>query len=89
MVTIRDNRRNEILGFHWDPISTGTRPYPHLHVGSSIIDNQHRIFRGRFSRHHIPTGFVGITAVVRFLIEELEVVALRNDWESVLGIEGI
>jgi hypothetical protein len=33
---------------------------------------------------HLPTGRVSIEAVIRFLIEDLEVAPLRDDWRAVL-----
>jgi hypothetical protein len=33
---------------------------------------------------HLPTGRVSIEAVVRFLIEDLDVVPRRRDWSAVL-----
>jgi len=50
--------------------------YPHLHV-ETRLDVVAR-------KHHIPSGRVSLESVVRFLITQLGVTALRADWETTL-----
>jgi hypothetical protein len=37
------------------------------------------------SRLHIPTGRVSFEQVVRFLVDDLEVVPQRHDWRDVIA----
>lgn len=64
----------EIVSWHWHPT---TRPDTHIHIGdwSQVA--------GR-SRHHVPSGRVSFEHVVRFLIEDFDVVPARPDWDAVL-----
>ena len=80
-----DNHRAETLAFHWerDP-HPGSRAYPHLHVGSTVIDTGHALFGSTFSSLHIPTGWITIEHIVRFLIEDLDVIPNRSDWDDTL-----
>lgn len=60
----------EVASWHWHP--SENTPRPHIHVG------------GEHKRLHLPTGRVTFEAVVRFTIEELDVVPERDDWSTVL-----
>ncbi len=73
---IRDEAEREIIAYHWDPEGLGV-PHPHLHLRrlTAPID---------LSKCHIPTGRVSLEAVVRFLIAELGVTPLREDWQPLL-----
>jgi hypothetical protein len=75
-----DQSGDLIAAWHWHP--TTTRPddksqWPHLHAhGARETLALHKL--------HLPTGRVSIEAVVRFLIEDLDVTPQRSDWERVL-----
>lgn len=85
MYSIFDNRLREVLGFHWQPNpSSGTRAYPHLHIGSRVIDTSDPTFGKSFSSLHIPTGLIAVEDVVRFLIEEMQVIPLHDGWLQVV-----
>lgn len=76
---LRQSNGPEILAFHWHPnVGRGQIPSPHLHLGlpTASIDIG--------GKRHIPTGRVAIEAVVRFLIQEVQVRPLRADWQDVL-----
>lgn len=73
----------EIVVFHWHPGGVGI-DWPHLHVGSLLVDSsQHDIGR-RFSRLHLPTSRVSIEQVVRALITQFDVTPIRSDWQTIL-----
>lgn len=83
--SIYDNQHRELLSYHWQANpSSGTRAYPHLHVGSRVIDTTNPIFGKRFSALHIPTGHITVGEVVRFLIEEMQVIPLHRDWLRII-----
>ena len=76
----------EILSFHWTPEdSPPNRTFPHLHIGSVMLDADAHPLSKRFSKAHIPTGRVSVEAVVRFIIEECEVEPLRSSWREILA----
>jgi hypothetical protein len=51
--------------------------WPHVHAyGARDNLTLHKL--------HLPTGRVSIEAVVRFLIEDLDVVSRRDDWRIIL-----
>ena len=68
----------ELIAFHWHPGRAGQPEYPHLHVDGA--PGPVTIAR----KNHVPTGRVSLESTVRFLITELDVQPLRDDWESVL-----
>lgn len=76
----------EIFTYHWKPESTTTplEREPHIHLGSSVVANDVVLMRKQFSKLHIPTGRVSIESVVRFLIGEIKVQPIVNEWETVL-----
>lgn len=69
-----------IATFHWHPVSRlagDEMRWPHVHAyGARDNLTLHKL--------HLPTGRVSVEAVVRFLIEDLEVVPRRDDWHDVL-----
>lgn len=79
---VLDEDGAEVLVFHWDP--RGVRDFPHLHVGSVLLDPQRHHLGKAFSTLHIPTERISIEHVIRMLIEELDVRPVRSDWERVL-----
>jgi hypothetical protein len=74
---LADSRDQLIAAFHWHPEGSGraTRPHVHVHGHHDTVD-LHKL--------HLPTGRVPIESVVRFAIEDLNVVPRRSDWERVL-----
>lgn len=70
----------EVLAFDWHPDGRSSVTTPHVHVHSEGT---------RLSRkHHIPTGPVSLASAVRFLIAELGVAPVWDDWQTVLQAEG-
>ena len=65
-----------LFAWHWHP---DTRPDPHLHIGVEHPDIED------LPRLHVPTGRVSFEEVIRFLISELDVVPLRDDWGETLA----
>jgi hypothetical protein len=74
---ITDAEGELIFAFHWHPEGSGRATWPHLHANGS-----HPAFS--LERLHPPTGRVSIEAVVRFLIEDLDVVPRKEDWRIIL-----
>jgi len=77
---VRNHHRNRIAAWHWHPSTRqgdDQAPGPHIHAyGAHETLTLHKL--------HLPTGRVSIEAVVRFLIEDLDVVPLRDDWRAIL-----
>ena len=69
-----------LAAWHWHPMSNlseDASPWPHLHAyGARDTLTLHKL--------HLPTGRVSLEAVVRFLIEDLDVAPRRTDWRAVL-----
>lgn len=80
IATRREPDPVEVFAWHWHPSRTPQRAYPHLHVRS-----EHRLLGLALKNLHIPTGRVSFEEVVRFLIDELRVVPVRDDWQEVIG----
>ena len=78
---VRDANGELIAAWHWHPTTARTDDqirWPHVHAhGTRDNLTLHRL--------HLPTGRVSIEAVVRFLIEDLEVVPRRDDWNDILS----
>lgn len=66
----------EILSFH---LHVGQPGSPHLHIGSGAGP-----LLPPLQRAHVPTGFVALEQVLRFLIEDFGVRSLRPDWRAIL-----
>ena len=70
-----------IVAFHWHPVGSGRVTWPHLHAyGQHPSVELHKL--------HLPTGPLSIAAVVRFLIEDLDVLPRRANWDQILGRHG-
>jgi len=67
-----DEEGGELVCWHWHQGMTSWCQWPHLHA--------------RTPRHgdHIPTARVAFEQVVRWLIVEADLPALRHDWAEVL-----
>jgi hypothetical protein len=73
---IRDHADSVVLAFHQHPTS-GRVTWPHLHAyGTNESVELHKL--------HPPTGTVTAGSVVRFLIEDLDVLPRRPNWQAVL-----
>jgi hypothetical protein len=77
---ISDERDDLIAAWHWHPSTTQTDDqirWPHVHAYGA---------RDRLTLHkpHLPTSRISIEAVIRFLIQDLDVVPRRIDWDSTL-----
>jgi hypothetical protein len=69
-----------IAAWHWHPATTradDVSQWPHLHAYGAPDPLT-------LNKLHLPTGRVSLEAIVRFVIEDLEVVPRRSDWASVL-----
>jgi hypothetical protein len=75
-----DERDDLIAAWHWHPMTQlagDDAPWPHLHAyGARETLTLHKL--------HLPTGRVALEAIVRFLINDLEVVPRRADWRALL-----
>jgi len=75
---VTDADRNRIADFHWHPAESGRVTSPHLHAyGRHGSVDLHKL--------HLPTGPLSVASVVRFLIEDLDVVPRRADWDRILA----
>jgi hypothetical protein len=74
---IADADGTPIVAFHWHP-DRGRATWPHIHA----YGDHPSVYLDKL---HPPTGRVSIEAVVRFLINDLDVVPLKEDWEQILA----
>jgi len=73
---IADQNDALIVAFHRHP-GAGRIGWPHAHAhGAHELASLHKL--------HIPTGRLSLEAVVRFLIEDLDVVPRRTNWREIL-----
>lgn len=86
-----DQTGTELLAWHYEPDAATRGPdHPHLHVSADITartpggtDTVYGL-----DKRHLPTGIIGLTAVVRSVIEEFGAAA-RPDWpERLMRAEG-
>ena len=75
-----DSDGREVLAYHWHPRGNSPVATPHLHLEQGA-----RVGRPEVRDAHLPTGDVSLNAILRVLIEEMDVRPLRPDWESVLA----
>ena len=73
---VHNGHQREILAYHWHP-NVGPK-YPHLHL--SKASNITTVL----SKKHIPTRRIALEEMLRFLIEELGVKPLRDNWSQTL-----
>lgn len=76
----------ELLGYHWHPSGVSAVREPHLHVFrplSSRTDSEKQ--DGRLDGVHLPTGVIDARDFIRFLILELAVEPVREDWRRLLN----
>lgn len=82
LYSILDADRNDLIGFHFHPeLNEDPVQYPHVHV---YADADKRFSFLNLHRRHIPSGRVALEDVIHWLIDELKVKPLREDWEKVL-----
>jgi hypothetical protein len=75
---LHDEKQREMLAFHWHPDTEGQKiPHLHLYAASNIAT--------LLAKVHLPTGRITLEQFLRFLIVELDVKPIRNDWERVLA----
>lgn len=74
---LADSRDQPIVAFHWHPENSGRVTRPHIHV-SGVHETV------ELRKLHFPTGQVSLAAVLRFAIEDLNVVPRRSDWQALL-----
>jgi hypothetical protein len=77
---VADESDEVIAAWHWHPTSgqgDDRADWPHLHAYGS---------REKLTLHklHLVTGRVSIEAVVRFLVDDLDVVPLRDNWREIV-----
>lgn len=68
-----DEHGRELASWHLHPEGRSRETRPHLHL-------QH----GPLARAHLPTGHVALAAVLRVLLDALEVRPRRSNWRAVL-----
>ncbi|MGC4104783.1 MAG: hypothetical protein QM753_00320 [Thermomicrobiales bacterium] len=72
---------NEILTYHWaSEAAPPQRTYPHLHIGSCILNDAYRTKPASFPKLHIRTDQIPVAAFILMLIEEFGVSPLRSSW---------
>lgn len=70
---LQDQDDRELAAWHWHPVGRSKERRPHLHVGD-----------GPLTGLHLPSGRVGVEAVLRLLLSELDARPQRSNWEQVL-----
>lgn len=71
------------MTYHWTPNDPNAkRTWPHLHVGSALIDPEARREPWRFQKTHLATGPMHAPAFVRMAVEEFGVQPVVLDWEA-------
>jgi hypothetical protein len=73
-------REQEVIAWHWHPLTTPDRPAPHMHVRSELP-----VLGVTLAKLHIPSGRVSFEEVIRFLIEDFQVEAARDGWRTIIG----
>ncbi|MGH2561244.1 MAG: hypothetical protein ACRDJH_19415 [Thermomicrobiales bacterium] len=82
---ILDTEEQEILAYHWHPVSISPVAHPHLHLTHRA--RPFELSSGRriaLAEVHISTGFLTLADIVRLLITEFDVEPRRSDWAAVL-----
>ena len=80
--SILDEAKNDLIGFHYHPeLDDDPVLYPHIHV---YADADKRFAFFNLHKRHIPCGRVALEDVIEWMIVELKVKPLRDDWMDVL-----
>jgi hypothetical protein len=78
---VADERDDLIAAWHWHPATVEQEDrahWPHVHAyGDRETMTLHKL--------HLPTGRVSIEALVRFLIDDLDVTPRRTDWRAIIN----
>ncbi len=77
---VMDADAKEILAYHWHPTGQGPFISQHLHIGYGAM-----LGREEFQNAHLPTGYVSVVDIMRFLIRDFGVSPRRGEWESILN----
>ena len=77
---IYTSERHEILAYHWHPGPRGFMQAPHVHLGSGAQIG----FDPLITKAHLPTGYVTLKEIIRFLIEDLSVLPRQRNWQDIL-----
>lgn len=87
MYQLLDTDETEIIAFHWHPTGISRVRDPHLHLSSKLrpVPIGQAGDEAPLASMHVPTGFVPLADVVRFLIDDFGVIPLRDDWSDVLA----
>ncbi len=82
MYSILDAEKKDLIGFHYHPeLDDDPVMHPHIHV---YADADKRFADFNLHKRHIPSGRVALEDVIEWLIVELEVKALRSNWQQIL-----
>lgn len=82
LYSVLDHDLNDLVGFHYHPeLDQDPILHPHIHV---YADGDKRYSGFNLHRRHIPSGRVALEDVIEWLIVELEVKPIRDDWQKVL-----
>lgn len=87
MYQVIDTDETEVIAFHWHPTGVSRVRDPHLHLSSKLrpVPIGRAGDEAPLASMHVPTGFVPLADVVRFLIDEFGIIPLRDDWHTVLS----
>ena len=77
---LHDDKRREILVYHWHPSGGSLVTTPHLH-----LEHGARVGYTLILGAHLPTGYVAVADLTRLLIRDLGVAPSRPDWDSLLS----
>jgi hypothetical protein len=77
---LSDHDDREVLAYHWQPEGRSHVQAPHLHLRVAA-----EVGRAGLLTAHLPTGPVGLHALLRLSIESFDVAPVRRDWAHVLG----
>ena len=80
MYTLSDADGREVVSYHWHPDSERS-PLRDPHVKIPAATRLHSL-----ERVHFPTGRISFESVVRFAIDELDVVPIANDYAQRLDV---
>lgn len=83
---LRGDRRtsfDEVVTYHWTPSDPNAkRTWPHLHIGSALVDPEARREPWAFHKTHLTTGTMSAAAFVRMAVEEFGIQPVIPDWAT-------
>ncbi len=81
--SLLDEEKKDLIGFHFHPdLTEDPVLYPHIHVYADA-DKRYAFFN--LHKRHIPSGRVALEDVIEWILAELTVKPLRDDWKDVLN----